>query len=170
MRPAVVSLPALLPLVLIMVIGAFGCGEEAKAPLSVLGPALNQVQYGSCATTTPQEGCDSYHPGSVATAFCEGEACFDMSYGQELRVVAADESGDFPRTWFAWHKGNMTPAGGFACGLRASGNKTRVEIPVDPPRCSADLQTNEYLYHEHFVSNPSTGCLAWLECREPPEP
>jgi hypothetical protein len=121
----------------------------------------------------PIDFCTKAHgPKSSATKFCANEACFYVNCGgeSEIRVVAEDESGDFPRTWFVWHKGEMAPAGTFQCELKkkqpASHGKTPVKIPDTSVKCRADLNTNGHVYHEHFVSNPATKCLGWVECKD----
>ncbi len=126
-------------------------------------PAL----YGGCAP--PNYYCQLFHPGTEVTGFCAYESCFEMSYGAESRVVAADESGDYPKKFFVWHDGEMTPppAGWISCELTNQRHKTRTEIPEDQIRCTADLRTTENLYHEHFASNPANRCLGWVECKEP---
>jgi hypothetical protein len=88
-----------------------------------------------------------------------------MNRGVDVRIVAADELGNFPKRWFAWTNGQAITTG-FGCALTKSGNKIRVEIPAALSRCSFDLFTNGYVYHEHFGSNPESGCLVWLECQE----
>ena len=126
--------------------------------------AEDTYEYGVC--PDGNQACSLFHPGSVMTSFCLFRDCFEMSYADEGRVVAADELGFFPKTWFAWNSGTLTPGAGISCNLAKSGNKTRIEIPAGQSKCSADLTTLEHLYHWHIVSNPTTGCLAWLECRE----
>ncbi len=138
---------------------------------------LTMVAFGAFASyafaqcPNPIDYCTKAHgTKSVATKFCTGEECFYVNCGgeSEIRVVADDESGDFPKTWFVWHKGEMTPAGTFQCELKKkqpSGHgKTPVKI-IDK-KCRADLNTNGHIYHEHFVSNPDTKCLGWVECKE----
>ena len=171
MRSAFVSAPMLLIALFFVAVGAPSCSDNATTPLTISGPTAayrpTQALYGGCPTDLDAT-CRSFHgPYSVATGSCAYEACFEMAYGREVRVVAADELGDFPKTWFAWHEGTMAPAGGIVCGLTEEGKKkTRVEIPVDQFRCKVDLTTSERVYHEHFASNPTSGCLGWLECTE----
>ncbi len=136
--------------------------------------------YGNCGLTGDPETfvlslCRFYHPVAInlaATGWCLGETCFEMSYGEHIRIVAADELGDFPKLWFAWlpegeHLVNIYP--GDKCLLQEQGvKKTRVTIPSDAPipRCKTELLVGPYRYHEHFASNSSTRCLGWIECRE----
>lgn len=121
--------------------------------------------YGGCPTDA-QDTCNFYHPGSVATGYCVYGACFEMSRGEVVRVVAADGMGAFPSVWFAWHERAVAPTGTSSCAVTRRGNKTRVEIPAPNNRCSLDLTTDGYVYHELFASNAISGCLAWLECRQ----
>ena len=118
----------------------------------------------------PAAFCEYAHPGSILTGYCANEEigekpCFDVSYGEEIRVVAADRLGDFPLLWFVWHKGDMVPEGIYPCELTGK-HKTRVIIPEPISTCRADLVIGNYVYHEHFVSSPNTGCLGWVECRQ----
>lgn len=127
------------------------------------------VPYGNCPTV--EEGqllCKAYHGDeAVLNSYCTYEACFEMSYGEEVRVVAADELGAFPRTWFVWGMGDDISYS--SCYLTSQTHKTRIEIPPDkiPPRCRISLEFPEFHYGEHFVSNPTNGCLGWLECKLP---
>jgi hypothetical protein len=145
----------------------------AAMPLAVTSPqtakAAKPAVYGNC----PTDGdalCRLYHGvESRATRWCTYDTCFEMNYGDEIRVVAADERGDFPRTWFTWSEERLThlPGTPYPCDLTREGKtKTRVEIPEPGFRCTAALSTGEDLYHEHFASNPTSGCLAWIECKE----
>ena len=113
--------------------------------------------------------CSYYHPGSIVTGSCEGDQCLEVNYGGGIKVVAGDDSGDFPRMWFAWHEGTMTlPQGLVPCELREKqlkkSVKTRLEIPEGGARCSVDVMVGEHLYYEHFASNPTSQCLGWVEC------
>jgi hypothetical protein len=149
-------------LLTILAFGAFACYAFAQG-------CPNPVTF-----------CSGAHPGSSVTGQCGNEECFGIVEskidGSGIRIVAGDD-GDFPRRWFAWHKGTMTPAGTFKCGLEEKQQRTFVKIPptVNTPttivkhnrRCRADLDINGQLYHEHFVSNPDTKCVGWVECKEP---
>ena len=152
---------AILPLLLA------ACTSDAptsvnQAPVSVTGDIL-PASYGQC----PLEYCSLAHPGSETSAYCTYEGCFEMTYSPELRVVAADEQGPFPRTFFVWTDRSLTPSGAIPCILTERGTKIRVDLPAGATRCRADVTTDEYLYFEHFSSNPRSGCLGWVECREP---
>ena len=126
--------------------------------------------YGNC--PNPYTFCHFYHPESEMTGFCGYEACFEINSSADgvSAVRAADDSGDFPKTWSVWHEGTLEPAGTYPCLLTGKENKSRVHIRDEyvPPKCRVDLLTNDghYKYHEHFASNPSTGCLGWVECKE----
>ena len=93
-------------------------------------------------------------------------SCFEMSYAEAARVVAADEQGDFPTTLFVWPEAEMVPWGS-ACTLTHSGKKTRLELRVGYTRCAASLVVGDYVYYEHFASNPESGRVCWGECRVP---
>jgi hypothetical protein len=130
--------------------------------LYVFAPQRLQAQtYANCPTDADAV-CRLYHGAySHATGYCVYEACFEISKGAEVKVVAADELGDFPKLWLVWHEGTMTP---HSCVLREQRRKTKVQIPGD--KCYADLDINGRLYHEHFASNETTKCLGWVECTE----
>lgn len=151
------------------------CSIDSSGPLqptplaTAVALQLDDV-YASCpyeAAELATRTCSTYHPGSTITGYCFLDTCFEMSYGDELRFVAADELGPFPGTWFAWHNGSITPAAGFIpCGLTTSGRKTRLEIPTPGTRCAVAFSTAEHLYFEHIASNPTSGCLGWVECKK----
>jgi hypothetical protein len=146
-----------------IILTIFVLGALASCVYAQQAEGEDATLYGTC--PDPVVACRLFHgPNIIATAWCAFEDCFEMSYGSEARVVAADEWGDFPKMFFVWHEGTMTP-GGIPCILKERGHKTRVEIPETEIRCSAKLETIEHLYYEHFVSNPKSGCLAWLECK-----
>ena len=156
-------LPTLLVLLVlgVLTVQAFTFSKK-EANTTTLASAQS---YGHC--PDPAVVCELFHPGSILTGFCEDGACFEMSYGSELRLVAADDLGPFPKIWFAWPQGSMNGSGPFPCNVtQQNKNKTVVEIPA--LRCQADLVTDNATYHEHFASNPNTGCLGWVECRENP--
>ncbi len=110
--------------------------------------------------------------GSIPTAGCKFEDCFEMNYSavSGIRVAVVDEFGDFPKMWFMWQQknqeGTIIPIGNPPCEVTERGSKTLLEIPETSllARCKVDLSTGGQVYHEHFVSNPASGCLAWLEC------
>ena len=124
---------------------------------------------GQC-PTDPQPTCEyfAYVIGYEAIAwgnYCIGPQCFDMNYGAEMRIVAVDDEGLFPKTWHVWTGGEVfnTP-GGIACEeIRPTGNHDKIVIP-EGLHCSFFLQTDNHLYLELLVSYPETGCLGWLEC------
>jgi hypothetical protein len=142
-------------------------GEVIQPDEYGIGGVLPLDVYAGCPPPEIlQDLCNYYHPGSVGTSYCEYRDCFEMNYADEARLVAADERGFFPRTWFAWHSGELVyPNYGYVCGLKESGNKTRIEIP-DELICFTILETNNHLYYWHFASNPESGCLGWFECRD----
>ncbi len=127
------------------------------------------MEYGNC-PEDPNAVCSYFHGGGAeATGVCTYGECFDMSYGEAARVVAADELGAFPSTFFLWTEG-ADPVGTFhfPCVLTKQGQKkTRVQLPEGSPLCAASLQLGTYSYYEHFSSDPQVGCLAWLECKVP---
>jgi hypothetical protein len=147
----------------LFVMGTFSSGAFAQ-----------ETQYGNC-PTDPNLACQSFHGiYSVATGYCVYGMCFDMSSGNRsgIRVVAADELGSFPKTWFVWTDGLISPAPNIlGCSVTSQGKKkVRVDIPEDQIRCLARLLVGTDIYVQHFASNPVSGCLAWLECTLPKVP
>lgn len=123
--------------------------------------------YGGC-PASPELFCQYYHPGSIMTGLCYYSDCFDMSYGEEARLVAADEEGLFPKTWKVWHSGTLSPEpDSIQCEVETSGNKSKVTFPGESVVCAVNLYTSEHVYHWHFASNPASECLGWVECQEP---
>jgi len=87
-----------------------------------------------------------------------------------VKVVATDDHGEFPRVWHAWGEVDLSPWV-IGCVLTQNGKKkTRVELPEGQPRCGAYCTVGSYTYYEHFVSNPPSQCLGWLECKVPVVP
>ncbi|WP_185244765.1 hypothetical protein [Citrifermentans bremense] len=117
----------------------------------------------------PQLVCQIYHPGSTMTGYCAYADCFDMSYGEEVRLVAGDDEGLFPRRWKMWnkHAADITQWGDFPCNIEPNGSKTKIWIPEGDTKCSVKLNSsNSSIFYEHFAANPLSGCLGWVECRE----
>ena len=146
------------------------CGSDVptsigRLPVSVTTDALT-TSYGGCPASATAF-CSAFHAGSEPTAWCAYDGCFEMTSGGEVRVVAADEQGPFPRTFFVWTDHSLTPTALEGCVLTEKHNKTRVDLPDGGTRCAASLTTSEYVYFEHFASNPISGCLGWIECRRP---
>lgn len=110
------------------------------------------------------------------TAFWSGGGCiygqcFEMSYGEAGRAHTMGDETLFPRQFFVWTPGAPTAPTGVGvipCEIQKNGNKWRVEIPTGNNRCKVQVTVGEQVYFEHFVSNPATSCLAWLECKLSP--
>ena len=121
--------------------------------------------------------CAYYHHGSEFTTGCEGSLCFSPSFSDAVAVIATDDMGLLPTVWNLWSGGYLpSEIPGLPCDVRANGNlkndnktihKYKLSIPQDYPLpgCRIEVYQGEYVYHEHFVSNPATGCLGWAECR-----
>jgi hypothetical protein len=135
---------------------------------------MTDLVYGGC--PTPEQVCTGFHAdeGAVPTGWCAYGDCFGMTAhgefrraAEEIKVIAGDELGAFPEMWFGWHDGTLWPPEGFSfpCVLTDSGNKTRITYPEGANKCIAVLETSQHFSYEHFVSNPVTGCLGWVECR-----
>lgn len=160
--------------ILLMTVAFSAIGANAVGPHTTAVQAFQDATYGDCGFSTSDltAACRFYHPSSVGlvgTAYCLGEDCFDMNYGDHIRVVAGDDSGAFPDKWFAWPDeaplDNTYP--GIPCLLDQNKNTTKTQITFPGTyRCKAEQRIAPFLYHEHFASNPMTRCLGWLECRE----
>jgi hypothetical protein len=153
------------------------CDIDVSGPPTLTAPKIDAVRqvddpYASCPFVEHPEvlmalTCSTYHPGSTVTGGCGSGVCFEMSFGGELRMVAADEHGVFPGTWFAWHEGVIgQPSGLIPCIVTTNGKKTRLEIPIPGVRCAVTLTTAEHVYVEHIASDPISGCFGWVECRQ----
>lgn len=160
---------ALIPLVVCAVVAA--CNEvpdptDTTAP----APAFSYGSPGCFPGMTATQVCQYFHgPSSTATAYCLYGDCFEMTNGEAVRVVAADERDEYPGTWFTWGDCTLTTA--FAtepCLLTQEGKKkTRIEIPTGATRCLTSAVLGSHRYFEHFASNPISQCLGWLECKMP---
>jgi len=158
----------------LLTVGTAACGVDPSGidDSTMEVPAVVSSQWQGPYEACPLAPADlaaaacTYHPGSAVNAYCPGGECFKMNYGGEARLVAADELGVFPKTFFAWHEGATTPVGLNACLVRERGNKTRIDIPAELSRCVLRLTTAQHLYYWHFVSNPSNGCMGWAECKQ----
>jgi len=122
---------------------------------------------GSC--PDPVWACH-YFNGSTATPTggCLFAECFDMSYSEASRAIAV--GGDetlFTKKFHLWTSGTNAVPVGTACTADASGNKWKIALGPTAVKCQVAVSTPDAVYYEHFVSNPTTGCLAWLECKVP---
>lgn len=110
--------------------------------------------------------CDYFTAGSGnLTGYCLGADCFEMKYAEEARVVAADEEGDYPLIWHAWHSGELMQINNsLACNFERSGKKSKIQIPKYPPHCVVWLATENHDYIWFFASDPEKQCLGWVEC------
>ena len=88
-----------------------------------------ELQYGNC--PDPAAFCAATHPGTVPAGMCGYEECFDMNYGEYLRLMPLQNQGPFPKTWKVWHSRvpDSSAYGALGCQLQRSGNKTLVTIP-----------------------------------------
>jgi hypothetical protein len=158
----------LIPVVLCVVVAA--CAEK-PAPTEAFAPAFSYGTPGCFPGWTATQVCQLFEgPSATATAYCMYGECFEMNYGELVRVVAADERGEYPRTWFAWGDATLEGIGAPGCVLTQERKKTRVEIPADDIRCKARATVGTNTYHEHFASDPTKQCLGWLECKVPVVP
>lgn len=145
--------------------------------------AGDEPTYSDCNTTgmTLTQICSIYHPnapGLVGTAACLGDACFKEQTGYELTVLSDGKSGEFPKTWLVKVKPqggklDVTSYQGDQCVLPANDPGRHVGTGVhinlsktNPNRCKLEREVGDHLYHDHFASNATTKCLAWIECRE----
>jgi hypothetical protein len=129
------------------------------------------ADYGACPAA--EAICYYYHgPAAVVTNYCNGFDCFEMTYFEQARVVAADEEGVFPRTFMAWFtdKRSATPWISWStipCVIQRSGNKFKLKLPEGSNICGAGMLTPEAAYYWHAASDPTTGCLGIGECKLP---
>ena len=144
------------------------CGSDTPTSIAreavTVTPDVLTTSYAGC-PADEVAFCAAFHLGSEPIAWCTYEGCFEMTAAEEVRVVAADEQGLFPRTFFVWTDHSLAPTALEGCVLTKKGHKTRVDLPDGGTRCAASLTTSEYVYFEHFASNPASGCLGWIECR-----
>lgn len=134
--------------------------------LGLVGSALGQEA--SC--PDPVMACLYFHNGTAeASSWCKFAECFDKTELEAGTVVASDDEGLFPRTFKSWHHDGEIYYQWSAepCEIeeKAKG-KTKYTLPEGAIRCGAGLITSDRTYYWHFVSNPATGCLGVLECKE----
>ena len=117
----------------------------------------------------PVQYCRSVNQGE-ATKYCANEDCFDMNETEVIRLVAVDDAGDFPRKWNLWHQETLSKdLGTYPCVLDEKelkkNTKTKLSLPENSNICVTVLKSNGHVYREHFVANPATKCLGWVECK-----
>lgn len=116
----------------------------------------------------PQATCSAFHPGSILTGGCGGPDCFSMAYAELVRAAAVDDQGLFPKKWHLWFPTDELVLGSYnSCTVTAKLGKLEVLIPAGRINCRFEMvrTSNGVVYHEHFVANPATSCLAWIECK-----
>ena len=144
-------------------------GQESEQSRFLASQDASPLDYGTC---PPPEAICYYYHGEEAepTNYCTGFDCFEMTYFEQARAVAADEEGVFPRTFMAWLTDKTeTPYTAWAdtpCEVQSSGNKFKLKIPEGSTICGAGLMTPEAVYYWHAASNPVTGCLGIGECKQ----
>jgi hypothetical protein len=160
---------ALVSMVLCVALAACTENPAATEAPPTFTPALSYGSPGCFPGLTATQVCQALDgPSATATGYCLYDDCFEITYGELVKVVAADEQGEFPSTWFAWGDATLTATGLGQCLLQQEGKKkTRVDIPADKIRCKAVATVGDYLYNEHFASNPASQCLGWIECKLP---
>lgn len=148
---------------------AFVSAEDLSNPACAAKETASAEDYGPCPDLALV--CWYYHgPDALPLGGCSGIGCFDMTYFEQARVVAADDEGLFPRTFKAWFADRAstpyTAWTAFPCEVEKSGNKWKLNIPEGLTRCGAGLMTPEAVYYWHLASNPVTGCLAVGACKQ----
>ena len=121
---------------------------------------------------TPEWAC-SYWPTYLygiegePIAYCEGPACFDKSYGDEITVVAADDK-LFPDRFTLRYSGEMT---NLSCvdvdtKFQTKANKTTLWMPENR-HCAVEQYTVDHFYLHLFVSGSVNApqCVGWVQCR-----
>lgn len=138
---------------------------------SIVFMLLGSTIFNPALAGCPPDGqavCELYHPGSTLTGGCEGPDCFSMAYAELVRGSAVDDQGLFPKKWHLWFpKGEAVLGSYLSCDLKEKDGKLEVQIPETDFKCRFEvLRTlTGVVYHEHFVANTATSCLAWIECR-----
>jgi hypothetical protein len=139
-------------------------GILAIGGVVLLMPATAEAQC-----PAPEAICAYYHPGSMMTATCEGEYCFEMNFAESLRLVATDDRGDYPWVWNLWTYYNEEVSA-IGCDLRFNpGNSQKIKMTITGeygPICRVDVSAGDFIYHNHFGADPDSNCLGWVECRE----
>ncbi|MEJ2111900.1 MAG: hypothetical protein P8Z37_18715 [Acidobacteriota bacterium] len=115
----------------------------------------------------PQLICETFHPDSEVINSCEGERCFEKIYGWEIGLVASNELGFFPKQWIIEAETNITLSSLDSCVVTRRNKTIKIAIPDGSTSCTMIIEEPEYLYYEHFVSDPNSPCLGWVECRVP---
>ena len=153
-----------------LLVAVAACGGDLQG--SVVGET-EQAAYGGCPTPDRWDAvCRSYEgPTSVATAGCGYEDLFGRCYGVRVSVRAADDQGEWPKTFFVWNAGSVTTKKSCTLMEHAKTDWILMKIPEDRIKCKTLLTFTDGLqkttYAEHFASNPESRCLGWLECTAP---
>ena len=141
--------------------------ELRRASLIAL-TAAPLLAFGAC-PPDPDAVCRAYH-GQYAVwtgGGCAYGECFEMSYAEAARAHTMGDETLFPRQFFVWTVGTPNPEGMFPCLIEKNGGKWRTELPPQSNICRMDITVSGQVYFEHFVSNPPSGCLGWVECTVP---
>ena len=100
-------------------------------------------------------------------AGCEGPACFDKSYGDEVTVVAADDS-LFPDKFTLRHSGyvNNLSCVDVETKTQNKADKTTLWMP-EARHCAVEQYTMAHFYVHFFVSGSANApaCLGWVQCK-----
>lgn len=124
-------------------------------------------EYGNC--PDPEFVCYYFHANAELTAYVAYAQTFKKTEFEAATVQAVDDEGLFPRTFMsrdmeglAYNQWAAEP-----CELQVKRNEgAKWSIPEPNIRCGAGMITPDAIYYWHFGSNPATGCLGIVECKE----
>jgi hypothetical protein len=143
--------------------------SEQLASPQVLDPvdSLPTDEYGNC--PDPVFVCSYFHANATLSAYCAYAETFKKTDFEAATVQAVDDEGLFPRTFMSRDMQGL-PYNAWSsepCVLVAKRNvAAKWTIPEPNIRCGAGMITPDAIYYWHFASNPATGCLGIVECKE----
>jgi hypothetical protein len=149
-------------------------GRRLTGGAAAIGLALYCLGSGTALAQCPTgEWVCSYWPSIIYgvegefIAGTQGPACFEPSYGDEVTVVAADDS-LLPDKFTLRHSGyvNNLSCVDVETKVQEKAKKTTLWMP-EARHCAVEQHTVDHFYVHFFVSGSANApeCLGWVQCK-----